>query len=63
MHISSTYLRNCASLELHPSKGQVLLPVVILLPTAEAEKIKPKGAAALGEAPRARRGAKVNFTQ
>jgi hypothetical protein len=34
-----------------------------LLPTAEAEKIKPKAAPALGEAPRARRGAKVNFAQ
>ena len=56
-------MRNCASLELHPSKGQVLLPGVILLPTAEAEKIKPKGAPALGEARRAKRGAKVNFAQ
>jgi hypothetical protein len=34
-----------------------------LLPTAEAEKIKPKAALALGEPPRARRGAKVNFAQ
>jgi hypothetical protein len=34
-----------------------------LLPTAEAEKIKPKAAPALGEAPRAKRGAKVNFAQ
>jgi hypothetical protein len=34
-----------------------------VLPTAEAEKIKPKAAPALGEAPRARRGAKVNFAQ
>ena len=32
-----------------------------LLPTAEAEKIKPKPAPALGETPRAKRGAKVNF--
>ncbi len=41
--------------------GQYDLIAGRLLPTAEAEKIKPKPAPALGETPRARRGAKVNF--